>query len=124
MSRTARLLVAYSKEMRALSQLYCLADFKGAIEGLLESGLYREAIVLARVNMASDDFVHDLHHRWSQARLAQGNYEGAIKCLVAANRVAEAIQLLEQRRALCSDMSASTVLKQYDEVIELLRSQM
>ncbi|KPM08268.1 Leucine-rich repeat-containing protein 4C [Sarcoptes scabiei] len=111
----------YSKEIAALIRLYCLNDFQGAIDFLIENNLFREAIILSHINLASNSFISNLMFRWHQFRLQQNNYEGAIKCLISSGQNPElANQLLQQRRTLCSDTSTDSIIKQYDEIINLL----
>lgn len=121
-NRSQRLFVAYPQEMKSLCQLYCLGSISLAVENLIKSSLFREAIVLSKVHRASDQFVNEIWNQWFQFRLSQGNYEGAIKCLVASDRMSEAIQYLEQRMTLCLDTSAQSVIKQYSETIDFLKS--
>lgn len=128
-SRCQRLLLNYGREMEALSRLAVFGDFEGALEGLLSpkstsggsSALYREALVLAKVNLASEPTIACLWDRWYMARLEAGQTEGAVKCLVAAGKWAEALGVLEARRKLCADTSGEKVLEAYKQVIGLLR---
>ncbi len=141
-TRSARLLLNYGREMEALSRLAVFGDFEAAVEGLLlgsqksgssgssgstggggggGGGLYREALVLARINLASQPVVDGLWDRWFRARLGMGQAEAAAKCLVASGRWAEAHALLDLRRRLCAETSGERVMAAYQTVVELLK---
>ncbi len=142
-TRSARLLLNYGREMEALSRLAVFGDFEAAVEGLLlgpqksgssgssgstggggGGGLYREALVLARVNLASQPTVDGLWERWFRARVGMGQAEAAAKCLVASGRWAEAHALLDLRRRLCAETSGERVMAAYQTVVELLKEVM
>ena len=139
LTRSARLLLSYGREMEALSRLAVFGDFEAAVEGLLlgpqksgssgssgstgggGGGLYREALVLARVNLASQPTVDGLWERWFRARVGMGQAEAAAKCLVASGRWAEAHALLDLRRRLCAETSGERVMTAYQTVVDLLK---
>ena len=96
-------------------------DIEAAVEGLVSNGLYREALILARINLASQEFVQSIMNKWYEYRTTLANQEGAIKCLVASKRYSEALEQLEQRRTLSADCTTPATIKQFDEVINMLR---
>lgn len=111
----------YSKELSALLRFYCLRDFNGAIKFLCDNNLYREAIILSNINLAKESFISDLHYQWHLVRLKKNDYESAIKCLIASKNYQKALELLTQRRILCADTCRPTIIKLYDELIEMLK---
>nr|XP_027194608.1 gem-associated protein 5-like [Dermatophagoides pteronyssinus] len=111
----------YSKELCALIRICCLNEFNVSIDNLLAQNLFREAIILSVIHLASNTFVNQLMYRWHEYRLKQNNYEGAIKCLISSGHSIEALELLKQRRTLCTETSGNSILRQYDEIIELLK---
>lgn len=111
----------YSKELCALIRICCLNEFHVSIDSLLAQNLFREAIILSVIHLASDTFVNKLFYQWHEYRLKQNNYEGAIKCLISGGHYVEAIELLKQRRTLCTETSGNSILRQYDEIIEQLK---
>ena len=111
----------YSKELCALIRICCLNEFDVSIDSLLAQNLFREAIILSVIHLASETFVNKLFYQWHEYRLKQNNYEGAIKCLISGGHYVEAIELLKQRRTLCTETSGNSILRQYDEIIEQLK---
>lgn len=111
----------YSKELSALLRFYCLRDFHGAINFLCDNNLYREAIILSNINLAEESFISNLYYQWHLFRLQKNDYESAIKCLIASKNYQKALELLTQRRILCVDTCSPSIIKQYDELIEMLK---
>lgn len=100
----------YNTEISAILQL-SLNNIKGAIDLFLENGLYREALIVAKLRYESDDTIEHIMTRWADSRKNSGDCEGAAKCLVAISKFEEAAKLLISRND-----------QQYDHTVCLLRS--
>lgn len=113
----------FAIERAAMMQMFVLHNFGKAIETLTSQGLYRQAIILAQMNLASADYIENvLYHRWAQHR-SEKDPEGAIKSLLAAHRYEEAVALLQQQRSLAKGMAAAKMLKLFDELIEMIKEE-
>jgi hypothetical protein len=100
----------YNIEISAILQL-SLNNIKGAIDLFLQNGLYREALIVAKLRYESDDTIEHIMTRWADSRKNNGDYEGAAKCLTAISKFEEAAKLLLSRND-----------QQYDHTVCLLRS--
>jgi gem associated protein 5 len=100
----------YNTEISAILQL-SLNNIKGAIDLFLENGLYREALIVAKLRYESDETIEHIMTRWADSRKNSGDFEGAAKCLTAINKFEEAAKLLLSRND-----------QQYDHTVCLLRS--
>lgn len=96
--------------------LYLLAGHKTveAVQLLLENGLVREALSIARANLPDcDPLIGEVYSAWAEKAHSVGNYEQASKCHLARGDAGMAVSTLLSRRDPQSLVASAYIAKMY-----------
>ena len=100
----------YRIEMSAILML-SQKRFKEAIDLLVSNNLFREALIVCKVNLNSDEMCQHILNQWAEHRKLNNDFEGAAKCLTAIKKFKPAADLLNYRND-----------QQFNHTISLLKS--
>ncbi|XP_057313551.1 gem-associated protein 5-like isoform X2 [Hydractinia symbiolongicarpus] len=87
-----------------------LGDVYKAIDVFKSNGMYKEALVLAKIQLSSKDpWLNELYLLWAKKLSTESNYENAAHCYLAAGFVDDAIEMLAKRADSSSLLTAIKV---------------
>ena len=101
---------SYNLEMSAIIMI-AQNRIDEAIELLMGHQLFREALIVCKARLCSEQLLERIMTNWSKQRRLNSDCEGAVKCLVAIKKFKEAAELLKSRND-----------QQYDHTISLFRA--
>ncbi|XP_015123769.1 gem-associated protein 5 [Diachasma alloeum] len=92
-------LIQEGNPMKAASYLLSLHKIYEAIEVLMQAKLYKEAYVIAKCKLDSNDEIFkELSKEWLAAVSKSGSFEEAALCLIANRNFSEAARMLARRK--------------------------
>ncbi|XP_011300870.1 gem-associated protein 5-like, partial [Fopius arisanus] len=95
----ANQLIQEDNPVKAASYLLSLHKIHAAIQLLMHAKFYKEAYVLAKCKLDTDDDIfQEIHKEWLAAVSRSGSFEEAALCLIANGEFSEAARMLARRQ--------------------------
>eukprot|EP00795_Rhopilema_esculentum_P000326 gene326-9985_t len=115
---------AYADQLASKGDYFAAASYyvavnkvKEAIEMFKAQNMFKEAIALAKVRLSSrDPVLIELYRQWGEKQIAEGCYENAAKCYIAAGDCDTAIKILARKGDVSSLKTAAQVAIVYDNI--------